>query len=85
MHIFWMTEIARSLRGDLPPGYRAVIGSSPLYRVGAAGGRMLAVWQYHLAIGEPLPSVPLPLTLDASVQIDLEATYGRAAADSYVV
>ncbi|WP_439627058.1 DUF4058 family protein [Gemmata sp.] len=217
MHIFWMTEIARSLRGDLPPGYRAVIGSSPLvavgvspvkpdvavtngsahppptgpaaagstpepdvevavatleedasiqveregrlvavvelisprnkdrpsareqyasrylgylrggvhlllvdvhrrplefsfpqliaasfaqtlpsaaapsavsYRVGATaatGGRMLAVWQHLLAIDEPLPPVPLPLTLDASVRIDLEATYARAAADSYVV
>jgi hypothetical protein len=33
--IFWMTEIARRLRVDLPPGYRAVIGSSPLAAVGA--------------------------------------------------
>jgi len=30
LHIFWMTEIARALRNSLPPGYRAVIGSSPL-------------------------------------------------------
>jgi hypothetical protein len=217
MHIFWMTEIARSLRASLPPGYRAVIGSSPLvavgvapvkpdvavtngsprpngstaapahgapepdvevavatleedatvlveregrlvaalelisprnkdrpgareqyaarylnylrggvhlllvdvhrrpldfgfpqliaeglseslpapvapsavsYRVGAAaaqGGRMLGVWQHALTVGEPLPAMPLPLSLDDLVMVDLEATYSRAAADSYVV
>jgi hypothetical protein len=215
MHIFWMTEIARALRADLPPGYRAVIGASPLvavgmaqvkpdvavtngtphpaspapappglpepdvevavatleedacvqveragrlvavvelisprnkdwpaareqyaarylgylrggvhllvvdvhrrplefsfpqliavglgevlpappapsavsYRVGAAaatGGRLLAVWQHPLSIGAALPTVPLPLTLDDRVAIDLEGTYSRAAADSYV-
>lgn len=213
LHIFWMTEIARALRAELPPGYRAVIGSSPLvavgavpvkpdmvvtngsesppapapaaalepdvevavatleedasvqveragrlvavvelisprnkdrpaareqyaarylsylrggvhlmlvdvhrrpldfsfpqliaeslgealpappapsgvsYRVGAAaatGGRMLAVWQHRFVVGEPLPTLPLPLTLDAAVSVDLEGTYSRAAADSYV-
>src|SRR5881392_3390165 len=36
MHIFWMTEIARGLRAVLPPGYRAVIGSSPLVAVGVS-------------------------------------------------
>lgn len=36
MHTFWMTEIARALCGTLPPGYRAVIGSSPLVAVGVA-------------------------------------------------
>lgn len=35
MHIFWMTEIARGLRANLPPGYRAVIGSSPLVAIGS--------------------------------------------------
>jgi hypothetical protein len=215
MHIFWMTEIARALRAELPPGYRAVIGASPLvavgtaqvkpdvavtngtphpagatpappglpepdvevavatleedacvqveragrlvavvelisprnkdrptareqyaarylgylrggvhlllvdvhrrplefsfpqliatglgqvlpappapsvvsYRVGAAaatGGRLLAVWQHPLSAGAALPTMPLPLTLDDSVVIDLEGTYSRAAADSYV-
>jgi hypothetical protein len=214
LHIFWMTEIARGLRADLPPGYRAVIGASPLVAVGAAavkpdvavtngpahpppdaspavapepdvevavatleadtsvqverdgrlvavvelvsprnkdrpsareqyaarylsylrggvhlllvdvhrrplgfsfpqliatslehelpappapsavsyrvgppaatGGRMLAVWQHPLAIGEPLPRMPLALTADEAVMVDLESTYARAAADSYV-
>jgi hypothetical protein len=34
LRLFWMTEIARSLRADLPPGYRAIIGSSPLVAIG---------------------------------------------------
>jgi hypothetical protein len=201
LHIFWMTEIARALRADLPPGYRAVIGSSPLVAVGAAsvkpdvavtnetaprapvpapappepdvevavatleedasvqverdgrlvavvelisprnkdrpssreqyaarylsylragvhtllvdvhrrplgfsfpapvapavvsyrvggpaatGGRMLAVWQHALEVGGPLPRMLLALTPDEAVMLDLESTYGRAAADSYV-
>lgn len=213
MHIFWMTEIARALRGNLPPGYRAVIGSSPLvavgvapvkpdvavtngahhppaapptaelgpdveiavatlaedstvvieregrlvaavelilprnkdrpssreqyasrylnylrggvhlmlvdvhrrpidfgfaqliaaelgpglptpaapsvvcYRVGAAaaqGGRMLAVWQQPLAVGRPLPAMPLPLGSDVHVMVDLDATYAQAAEDCYI-
>jgi Protein of unknown function (DUF4058) len=217
MHIFWMTEIARALRANLPPGYRAVIGSSPLVavgvspvmpdvavtngstaappgiassvgttpapdlevavatleedttvlveregrlvaavelisprnkdrpiareqyagrylnylhgrvhlllvdvhrrphdfsfaqliaaglgeplpapvapsavssRVGAAaaqGGRMLGVWQQALTVGAPLPAMPLPLGPDEVVMVDLEASYMRAAADSYIL
>ncbi len=34
LRLFWMTEIARSLRANLPPGYRAIIGSSPLVAIG---------------------------------------------------
>lgn len=214
LHLFWMTEIARALRASLPPGYRAVIGSSPLvaispapakpdvavatngpapnghtahtsapepdvevavatledettvqverngrlvavvelvsprnkdrpsareqygsrylgylhggvhtlivdvhrrplnfsfpqliaaefgeplpnpvapcavsYRVGApaaTGGRMLAAWRFELLPEHALPSVPLALTLDDTVMIDLEGTYSRAATDSYL-
>lgn len=57
------------------------------YRVGApaaTGGRMLAAWRFELLAGEPLPSAPLALTLDDTVMVDLEATYARAAIDSYL-
>jgi hypothetical protein len=63
---------------------------SPLaisYRVGepaAAGGRMLAIWRRALATGMPLPTLPLALNIDASIDIDLEETYMRAAGDAYV-
>jgi hypothetical protein len=76
--------IAEGLRESLPA---PVAPSAVSYRVGAAaaqGGRMLGVWQHSLAIGVPLPPMPLPLSLDDLVMVDLEATYLRAAADSYI-
>jgi hypothetical protein len=43
-----------------------------------------SVWHHALVIGEPLPPMPLPLSLDDLVMVDLEATYSRAATDSYI-
>jgi len=40
MHINWLTEIARGLRADLPPVYRAVIGSRPLVAFGPELGKL---------------------------------------------
>jgi hypothetical protein len=57
------------------------------YRVGepaATGGRFLAIWRYPLTIGGLLPTVRLPLTIDLSLPVDLDSTYGRAAADAYL-
>jgi hypothetical protein len=76
--------IATSLRESLPA---APAPSAISYRVGssaASGGRLLAVWQFKLATGEVLPRVPLALTSELAVAIDLESTYVRAAADSYL-
>jgi hypothetical protein len=62
---------------------------SPLaisYRLGGPaplGGQMLAIWQRPLTIHAPLPTMPLPLTLDLAVAVDLEQTYTKAAADAY--
>lgn len=47
----------------------------------ATGGRYLAVWHSPLALGAALPTMPLPLAGEDVVDIDLEATYTRAAAD----
>jgi Protein of unknown function (DUF4058) len=56
------------------------------YRVGepaATGGRLLAVWRRPLIVGDALPSIPLPLTPEQAVTLDLEQTYSRAAEDAY--
>ena len=53
------------------------------YRVGEpapGGGRFLAVWRRPLTVGSPLPPLRLPLSVQESVLVDLEATYTRAAA-----
>jgi hypothetical protein len=64
--------------------------SAPLaaaYRVGegaAEGGRYLAIWREPLTAGEPLPAMPVPLTVHRAVTLDLESTYMSAAADAYL-
>jgi hypothetical protein len=57
------------------------------YRVGgpaATGGRLLATWRRPLAVGAPLPTIPLALTADLDIAVDLERTYMAAAADAYL-
>ena len=50
----------------------------------ATGGRMIAIWRRPLTVGQPLPSLPLALTVHVGLQVDLESTYNRAAADAYL-
>ena len=47
-------------------------------------GRHLGIWRRRLEVGTPLPAISLPLNVREEVQIDLEATYMRAAADAYL-
>jgi hypothetical protein len=57
------------------------------YRVGARDpelGQDLEVWRRPLAVGQSLPTLPLPLTRELAVRVDLESTYTRAAADAYL-
>ncbi|WP_169980053.1 DUF4058 family protein [Tautonia rosea] len=77
-------EIAREFGLDQPktPSPYAVS-----YRVGesaATGGRLLAVWRRPMTVGQPLPTIPLPLTVHEAVAVDLEATYAAAASDAYL-
>jgi Protein of unknown function (DUF4058) len=56
------------------------------YRVGepaATGGRLLAIWRRPMTVGDALPPLPLPLTSDREVILDLDQTYARAAEDAY--
>jgi hypothetical protein len=48
------------------------------------GGLYLAAWQRPLAIGAALPILPLWLTREIAVAVDLEQTYGQAATDAYL-
>jgi hypothetical protein len=57
------------------------------YRVGepaATGGRMLAIWRRPFAIAKPRPEIPLALTDELSIPVELEPTYQAAAADAYL-
>jgi hypothetical protein len=37
-----------------------------------------------MTVGQPLPTIPLPLTVHEAVAVDLETTYAAAAADAYL-
>ncbi len=47
------------------------------------GGRFLDTWYRPLTVGQPLPALPLALTAEQAVTVDLEQTYAQAAADAY--
>lgn len=76
--------IADELQLKQPPSPPPIAVS---YRVGEPapdGGRFLAIWRRPLSIGQALPTLPLPLTLNLAVPLDLEHTYSRAAIDAYL-
>lgn len=56
------------------------------YRVGepVPEGTIMGVWRRPLAVGGMLPTLPLPLTVDVSVMVDLEQTYAAAAKRVYL-
>ena len=73
VHHLWITELLWWIKPRLPTGYRTYIGVAPTlaisYRVGeraATGGRILAIWRRPLAVGKPLPLLPLPITLEVT-------------------
>jgi len=56
------------------------------YRVGepVPEGTILAIWRRPLRVGDPLPTLPLALTVRESITIDLEHTYREAARRVYL-
>ena len=82
---FSFTDQVAAVLGTPRPGLPAP--SAVAYRVGGpspAGGRFLAVWRRPLTVGQPLPTLPLPLSADEAVAVDLDATYRRAADAAYL-
>lgn len=56
------------------------------YRVGepVPDGTLLASWVRPFHVGDPLPTIPLALDRERSVEIDLESTYTAAARRVYL-
>jgi hypothetical protein len=71
-HGGWPTMIVASLSEILPRRYIA----EPRVRLGVRGNEkwLLESWLYTLAIGEPLPTLPLWLSDDLAVPLELEAS-----------
>ena len=74
-------EIAATLEYEQPP---CPSPHAVAYRVGDADdghGRSLATRRILLTIGQPIPSIPLPLSQTKHVSVDLETTYNTASND----
>lgn len=68
----------------LPPPFAAVYRVGEVIPVGDDMGSLVALWRRPLQVGQPLPALPLPLSVHRAIMIDLEETYHRAAKRAYL-
>lgn len=79
--------ITRGLGLDLPPlppPFAATYRVGEVVPVGDDMGSLVGLWRRPLQVGQPLPVLPLPLSVHRAVVIDLEQTYQRAAKRAYL-
>lgn len=79
--------ITTSLGLELPPlspPFASAYRVGEVVPVGDDVGSLVGLWRRPLRVGEPLPTLPLPLTVHQEVLIDLEQTYQRAAKRAYL-
>jgi Protein of unknown function (DUF4058) len=68
----------------LPSPFAAVYRVGELVPVKDDLGNLVGLWRRPLQVGQPLPTLPLPLNVHQAVTIDLEETYHRAAKRAYL-
>lgn len=73
-------NLHNDLVDELAAGARFMLPAEPLYAVAyrpsrTKAGDRVQVWPGRVAVGEPLPLLPLPLSREVFVPLDLEATY----------
>jgi hypothetical protein len=68
----------------LPPPFAAAYRVGEVVPVGEEMGSLVGLWRRPLEVGQPLPTLPLPLSVHQAVQIDLEQAYQRAAKRAYL-
>ena len=78
----WATHL-HSLTGVYPLARRPRNGEASILAVQPEvrdGAERFAVWLHTVAVGSPLPTVPLPVRGALHLKLDLEATYAEACA-----
>jgi hypothetical protein len=68
----------------LPPPFAATYRVGEVIPVGEDMGSLVGLWRRPLQVGQPLPLLPLPLSVHRAIPIDLEETYHRAAKRAYL-
>jgi hypothetical protein len=85
---FSFSDIITSALGmELPPlpaPFAAAYRVGEIVPVGDDQGNLVGLWRRQLRVGQPLPTLPLPLSVHRHVAIDLEETYQRATKRVYL-
>jgi hypothetical protein len=68
----------------LPSPFAAAYRVGEVVPVGDDMGSLVGLWRRQLQVGQPLPALPLPLTVHRAIQIDLEEAYVRATKRAYL-
>ncbi len=68
----------------LPPPFAAAYRVGEVVPVGEDMGTLVGLWRRPLQVGQPVPSLPLQLSVHRAIVIDLEETYQRAAKRAYL-
>ena len=68
----------------LPPPFTAAYRVGEVVPVGDDMGSLVGLWRRPLRVGQPLPALPLSLSVHRAIVIDLEETYQRAAKRAYL-
>lgn len=68
----------------LPPPFAAAYRVGEVVPVGDDMGSLVGLWRRPLQMGQPLPALPLPLSVHRAILIELEETYQRAAKRAYL-
>jgi hypothetical protein len=82
----WATHL-HSLVGVYPIAKRPRGGEAPILVVHPEvkdGAEQFAVWHHSVAVGFPLPTVPVPVRGGMHLKLDLEATYLEACERSRI-
>lgn len=69
---------------SLPAPFAAAYRVGEAVPVGDEIGNLVGLWRRPLRVGQPLPTLPLPLNVHDAVIIDLEETYHRATRRVYL-
>lgn len=68
----------------LPAPFAAAYRVGETVPVGEEMGSLVGLWRRPLEVGQPLPTLPLPLSVQQQILIDLEEPYQRAAKRAYL-
>lgn len=80
LHGQWPAVIVQQLRKRLPPGYAVGHVFTQVRR-----SMRLQTWSHALALGQPLPTLPVWSSQNLSVPFDLEQSYEQACADLAII